>query len=272
MKKRIHRVPAIHYIVLTLISIFCIFPFLWILIGSTNTAFDILQGKMTLGTEFANNWKTLFEKYDMLQALRNSIYITIITVLLTLLVTSMAAYGFQMYRSKWKEKIYSMFLLTMMIPFASLMIPLFKVIVKMKLLNSYAAIILVSISSVFMIFFFRQSFTQYPMEVLQAARVDGASELRAFFSIFIPSMKSTYFAAAIYAFMSSWNAYLWPLIVLQTNEKRTATLLISAMSSSYTPDYGVIMLAIVLATLPVILIFFLFQKQFVQGMLGSVKQ
>ena len=72
--------------------------------------------------------------------------------------------------------------------------------------------------------------------------------------------------------MSSWNAYLWPLIVLQTNEKRTATLLISAMSSSYTPDYGVIMLAIVLATLPVILIFFLFQKQFVQGMLGSVKQ
>lgn len=272
MRKRLHGIPAVNYIVLSLVSMFCIFPFLWILIGSTNTAFDILQGKMTFGSELVINWNALFGKYEMAQALRNSTIITVITVVLTLLVTSMAAYGFQIYRSKWKEKVYSLFLLTMMIPFASLMIPLFKVIVKMKLLNSYAAIILVAIGSVFMIFFFRQSFSQYPMEILQAARVDGASEFRAFFSIFIPSMKSTYFAAAIYAFMASWNSYLWPLIVLQTNEKRTATLLISAMSSSYTPDYGVIMLAIVLATLPVILIFFVFQKQFVQGMLGSVKQ
>ncbi|HQJ02072.1 MAG TPA: carbohydrate ABC transporter permease, partial [Flexilinea sp.] len=87
-----------------------------------------------------------------------------------------------------------------------------------------------------------------------------------------PSMKSTFAAAAIYSFITSWNSYLWPLIVLQSNDKKTTTLLISMMSSSYTPEYGVIMLAIVVATLPTIIIFFAFQKQFVQGMLGSVKQ
>jgi lactose/L-arabinose transport system permease protein len=85
-------------------------------------------------------------------------------------------------------------------------------------------------------------------------------------------MKSTYAAGAIYAFMTSWNAYIWPLIVLQSNDKRTSTLLISSLSSSYTPDYGVIMTGIALATLPVIIVFFAFQKQFVQGMVGSVKQ
>lgn len=85
-------------------------------------------------------------------------------------------------------------------------------------------------------------------------------------------MRSTFFAAAIYSFMTSWNSYLWPLIVLQSNDKKTTTLLISTMSSSYTPEYGVIMLAIVISTLPIIFVFLTFQKQFVQGMLGSLKQ
>jgi lactose/L-arabinose transport system permease protein len=123
-----------------------------------------------------------------------------------------------------------------------------------------------------MVFFFRQSFVNYPGEILEAARVDGASEVMTFFRIFIPSMKSTYAAAAIYTFMTSWNNYLWPLIVLQTNDQQTTTLLISSLSSAYNPDYGVIMSGISIATLPVIVIFFAFQKQFVEGMLGSVKQ
>ena len=142
----------------------------------------------------------------------------------------------------------------------------------LHLLDKHFAVIIVSIASVFMIFFFRQSFVNYPKEIIQAARVDGAGELRIYFKIFLPSMKSTFAAAAIYSFMTSWNAYLWPLIVLQTNDTKTTTLLISMMSSSYSPEYGVIMLAIVLSTLPIIIVFFAFQKQFVQGMLGSVKQ
>lgn len=260
------------YLVLIIISLFSVFPFLWMIIGSTNKSIDIIGGKMTFGPHLIENFRILFEKYDMSQGILNSVKISVITVIAILLITSMAAYGFQIFKSKGKEKVYSFFMLTMMIPFATLMIPLFKIIVGMNLLNSHFAIILVSSASVFMIFFFRQSFSNYPIEIIQAARVDGASEVKIFFNIFMPSMKSTFFAAAIYSFMTSWNAYMWPLIILRTNDKKTTPLLISYMSSAYNPEYGVILLAIVLSTLPVIFIFFVFQKQFVQGMIGSVKQ
>ncbi len=260
------------YLFLSVSAFFSIFPFIWIVIGSTNTAVDVQLGKLTIGDQLGANLSKLFGKADMGGALFNSAKIAVLTVVLSLLVTSMAAYGFQMYRSRAKERTYSFFLLTMMIPFASLMIPLFQIIVVFRLLNSHMAIILVGSISVFMIFFFRQSFSSYQTEILQAARVDGAGEFRIFFTIFFPSMKSVYAAGAIYAFMTSWNAYIWPLIVLQSNDKRTSTLLISSLSSSYTPDFGVIMAGIALATLPVIVVFFAFQKQFVQGMVGSVKQ
>jgi lactose/L-arabinose transport system permease protein len=260
------------YLVLTIASIFSLFPFAWIIVGSTNTSTNVISGKMTFGNQWLVNMEKLFNQANMKVALVNSTKIALVTVVLTLLITSMAAYGFQMYRNKRREKIYSIFLLTMMIPFASLMIPLFKLIATLGLINSVWAIIIVSSASVFMVFFFRQSFVNYPLEILEAARVDGANEISTFFRIFIPSMRSTYAAAAIYTFMTSWNNYLWPLIVLQTNDKQTTTLLISSLSSAYTPDYGVIMSGISIATLPVIIIFFAFQRQFVEGMLGSVKQ
>src|SRR5690606_18244769 len=101
--------------------------------------------------------------------------------------------------------------------------------------------------------------------------IDGLSELGIFFKIFMPTMKTTYAAAGIITFMSSWNNYLWPLIVLQSPEQKTIPLLISNLGSGYSPDYGLIMLAIVIATLPTALVFFLMQKHFVAGMMGSVK-
>ena len=107
--------------------------------------------------------------------------------------------------------------------------------------------------------------------MIEAARIDGVSEVGIFFKIYMPTIKTTYAAAAIITFMSSWNNYLWPLISLQSPGKRTVPLILSAMGASYTPDYGMIMCAIVIATIPTALIFFIMQKQFVQGMIGSVK-
>lgn len=249
-----------------------VFPFYWMLTGMTNSAVDVIKGKMTFGNQFYNNIKILFSSYNVIGILFNSIKITGLTVVGALLISSMAAYGFEFYKSKAREKTYAVLLLSMMVPFAALMIPLFKLIVTLKLLNQHAGIILTSLASVFLIFFFRQSFKSFPKDIIQAARVDGAGEFRIFWSIVLPSMKATYAAAAIYTFMNSWNAYLWPLIVLQTDDKKTITLLISNLSSAYFPQYGVIMTAIVLATLPMIIMFFTLQKAFVQGMTGSVKQ
>jgi lactose/L-arabinose transport system permease protein len=203
---------------------------------------------------------------------KNSAIIALVGMLFQLLVASMAGYGFEVFRNRVSEKIYTLLLLTMMVPFAALMIPLFKLVGSFGLMGTYVAVIVPLISAPFMIFFFRQSTKSFPQELLQAARVDGLNEWQAFFRIYMPTMKSTYSAAAILSFMTLWNNYLWPLIVIgPIEEKQTIILKISAMTSGYTPDYGVIMVAIIMATTPSILIFFLLQKHFVAGMLGSIK-
>ena len=260
------------YSFLIIMFVVSVFPFYWMIAGATNNAIDVIKGKMTFGDQFFNNISILFKSHNMTRVLLNSLKVSIFTVIGTLIVTSMAAYGFEIYPSKGRSRAYGIVLLSMMVPFAALMIPLFRLIVSFGLLDKHSALILTSVASVFILFFFKQSMKSFPKEIIQAARVDGAGEIRTFFSIVMPAMKSTYAAAAIYSFMTSWNAYMWPLIVLQTEKQKTITLLISSLSSAYFPEYGVIMAAIVIATLPMVLIFFSLQTYFVQGMTGSVKQ
>lgn len=111
----------------------------------------------------------------------------------------------------------------------------------------------------------------FPREILEAARVDGVGEYGSFFKIYMPTMKSTYAAAAIITFMSYWNSFLWPLVSIQSPSKRTLPLVISSLATAYSPDYGMIMVSIIITTLPSALIFFLMQKNFVEGIVGSVK-
>lgn len=196
---------------------------------------------------------------------------TLIYTFISILICSMAGYGFEKYRSKGKNIVYSLFLFSMMIPFSAQMIPLFKMASKANMLNSHTAVILPTLAMPFLVFFFRQSFQSYPTELIEAARIDGANEFTIFFRLVMAPMKSTFAAGAIYAFMKQWNNYLWPLIVIQTNEKKTFTLLLSSLASAYYVDYGQLMLAIVLATIPIIIVFLTMQKQFVEGIVGSSK-
>jgi len=262
---------SLKYIILSIISLFSIFPFIWMVLGATSSSRDITMGKMAIGSELFKNLGKLNELVDLPRVLSNSLIITVVGTLFTLLFASLAGYGFEMYRSKIREKFYNLMLLTMMVPFAAMMIPLFRLFSKAKMLNSYAAVILPTVASVFVVFYFRQSTKTFAKELIQAARVDGLTEFQSFFYIYFPSMKSTYAAAAIIVFMSYWNSFLWPLIVLQSNDKKTITLVISSLASSYTPDFGVIMTMIIIATIPTLILFFTMQKQFVEGMLGSVK-
>lgn len=259
------------HLFITVAAFLSVFPFLWMIMGATNSSADVTKGVIGFGLELANNFRKLNKLINLPQILFNTAVIAVVTTLLTLIIASMAGYGFEMYRNKVRERMYNIFLLTMMVPFAAIMIPLFRLFSKFNLLNSYIAVILPSLASVFVIFYFRQSTKSFQKELIQAARVDGLNELMAFIFIYFPTMKSTYAAAAIITFMTSWNSFLWPLIILQSSSKKTMTLAISSISSSYTPDFGVMMLAIIIATLPTLLIFFTMQKQFVEGMVGTVK-
>jgi lactose/L-arabinose transport system permease protein len=140
-----------------------------------------------------------------------------------------------------------------------------------KLLNTHAAIIMPSIMSVFIIFFMRQNFKMFPTEIMEAARVDGASEFSIFLRIVTPSMQATYASAAIYLFLSQWNSYLWPLITILNDVKKTLPIAMASMMNAYTIEYGALMVIVCISVMPVLVLFLSMQKQFVAGLLGSVK-
>lgn len=265
------------YTVLIIAAIVSVFPFLWMIVSSTNKSVDVTQGRMMPGSHFMQNLQNLLDTVDLVPALINSTKISILTTILAMLIASLAGYGFEIYKSKSKDFVFNILLVSMMIPFAALMVPLFRMFASISQalpvigIDTIAAVILPTVTTAYLIFFFRQSTKMFPKEILEAGRIDGLSELGCFFKIYVPTMKTTYAAAAIITFMASWNSYLWPLVVLQSPENQTIPLLISNLGSSYSPDFGMIMTAIVIATLPAALIFFIMQKHFVAGMMGSVK-
>ncbi|MDP4164587.1 MAG: carbohydrate ABC transporter permease [Bacillota bacterium] len=265
------------YLFLILVSLVSVFPFLWMIISSTNKSVDVTKGTLLPGSYFFQNVSHLLKQADIVTALMNSAKISITTTVLAMLIASLAGYGFEIYKSKAKDIVFNILLLSMMIPFAALMVPLYRMFASISQslpnigIDTLTAVILPTVTTAFLIFFFRQNTKMFPKDILEAGRIDGLTELGVFFRIYVPTMKTTYAAAAIITFMASWNSYLWPLVVLQSPENITVPLLISNLGSSYAPDFGVIMTAIVIATLPAALIFFIMQKHFVAGMLGSVK-
>lgn len=259
------------YATLSLAAFVSVFPFLWLLSGATNQSADIIRGRLMPGNNLGQNISKFFEQVDLAPVLWNSAIIAIVGTVLTLIVSSMAGYAFEMFKSKLREKIFGGLLLLLSIPFAALMVPLFVMMSRSGLMNTYTAIIAPGVASIFIIFYFRQATKAFPSELRDAARIDGLREWQIFWYIYVPVMRPTYAAATIIVFMANWNAYLWPLIVLQTNDMKTITLVVSSLASAYTPDFGVVMVGTVLATLPTIFVFFILQRRFVEGMVGSVK-
>lgn len=280
MSKKSKIIDIFKYIFLSILAFISIFPFIWMIIATTNKSVDVTKGTLIPGSYFFENLKNLLASdLKYMTAFKNSLIIAIITTILAMFVSSAAGYAFEVYKTKTRDKIFNFILLSMMVPFASLIVPLFRMFSKFNSieplkgvsLNTRGSVIIISVATAFLIFFFRQNTKTFPKDLIEAARIDGLGEFSIFFKIYMPTMKSTYAAAIIVTFMASWNNYLWPLIALQSPEKRTLPLVISALGSSYTPDYGMIMMAVVIATLPTALIFFLMQKHFVAGMTGSVK-
>lgn len=262
---------SIKYTVLIIASLVSIFPLLWMLISATNKSVDVIGGALLPGKNLITNFTNLIGLTNIWRALFNSIRNAVVLSVVSLLVCSIAGYGFELFHDKWKDKVMSILLLSMMVPFAATMIPLFTLFGKLGLVNTTIGFILPTISTAFLIFLFRQSARSFPYDIIEAARLEGMGEFKIFFFIFMPIMKSTFAAGLTVTFMSAWNSYMWPLIIMQKQEMQTMPLLISNLISGYTIDYGVLMLAVSISTLPTIIIFFVLQRSFAEGITGAVK-
>lgn len=263
------------YIFLTIGALLSIFPFYWMLVGSTLPSGKLLSVPPNLlpGNHLLENAKTLNESLDFVKVMWNSLFIALTYTVISVFICTMAGYAFAKFKFKGKEPLFFLILCTLMIPFQVTLIPLFEIMVTLDWLNTYQAIILPSLASPFAIFLMRQNMITIPDSIIEAARIDGAGEFRIFFTIIVPTMKPALAAVSIFLFMSQWNSLLWPLITLNSKEMFTLPVALSSLIGLARIDYGQLMLGTTLSVIPILVVFLVFQKNFISGILGgSVKE
>ncbi|TDD96365.1 carbohydrate ABC transporter permease [Actinomadura rubrisoli] len=199
----------------------------------------------------------------------NSVAIAVVYTALSSLISAMCGYALAKYRFRGRRVLLGVVLATMMIPFQVLLVPLFQMMASLGWVDSYQAVILPFLANSFGIFLMRQAFLGFPDELIESARLDGAGDLRIFYRIVLPVVRPQFGALIIFTFMTQWNAFLWPLLMLNTEEKYTAPVALYTLIGQSHVDYAGLILGSFLATLPLMLVFFLFQKQFVSGLLGG---
>ena len=259
------------YAFLIIVSFISVFPLYWAIISAFNNTQQILGGRMIPSTHLIENVKNLFAQQNVLLAMKNSFATSILQVILSLVVSSIAGYGFEIYHDKYKDGVMAVIMLAMMVPFVAILVPLFQMMSKAKLLNTWVGFFMPSLATPFLIMYFRNSARTFPRDTIEAARIDGLNEFQIFVKMFVPMMQPTYASAATITFMNAWNSYLWPKVIMQTADATTMPMLVSNLMAGYVIDYGVVMAGVTICSLPTIIIFFCLQKSFTNAVAGAVK-
>ncbi len=210
--------------------------------------------------------------YRVLPALWNSLFVATLATLLGLLLTVPAGYAFAKLRFTGRERLLRMLIAALVVPGQVAMLPLFLMFRELGLVNSYAGVILPGLAGIFAVLFVRQAALRIPDEMIDAARLDGASEGRIFVSIVLPLLAPITVTLALFLFLGSWNDFLWPLIVLTDQHKYTLPVAVAAIVREHAADGELMMAAAVVTTLPVLALFVALQRFYMRGLLGgSVK-
>lgn len=275
MFKNINK--ALLYLFLILLSVICLIPFVMMLVNATRSGQEIMTGFTLIpGNSIAENWKVISENFDIFRGLINSLFIAVCVTGLTAYFSALTAYGFAIYDFKGKNIIFTFILVLMMVPAQLGLIGFYDLINNMGLLNSYIPLIIPSIASPFVVFFLRQYIQSVmPYSIIEAARIDGASEIKIFHKIGMPIMGPGIATIAITTFIGSWNNYLMPLILLTSPEKFTLPVLMGTLSTSkdVTANLGATYLAIAVSVLPIIIAFMFLSKYIISSIAaGGVKE
>ncbi len=263
--KRIGR--YLIYAALLVIALSMLVPFLWMLSTSLMSDLEVYQFPPRF-IPAVLRWSNFAEAMTLQPFGRfflNTMIVAAASVIGQLTFCSMAAYAFARLQFRWRDKIFALYLSTMMIPAIVTIIPAFLIINTFGWINTYWALFTPTLSSVWGIFLLRQFFLTIPKDLEDAARVDGASEFTIFWKVILPLSKPALATLAIFAFMASWKDFLWPLIVTNRVDMRTVEVGIANFSNLYTTDWPHQMAAAVVVMLPIVIVFIIAQKYFVKG-------
>lgn len=228
----------------------------------------LLPGRATF-----DNYRQLFAHVGMGRYVVNSGLLTTAVTLLSLLLNVAAGYAFAKLRFPGRDRIFRLLLAALVIPSQVAMVPLFLLLKHLGLVNTYGGVIVPAMASIFGIFVVRQYALSVPDDVLEAARIDGASEFRIFRSVVVPVLRPIVVTLAVFTSLGTWNEFMWPLIVLNDSELYTLPVALASLSREHVQDNELMMAGAVLTTLPVLLVFLVLQRYYIQGLtLGSVKE
>jgi multiple sugar transport system permease protein len=249
-------------------------PLLWMLSASLMpqgeaTSFPprILPSRITF-----EHYGDLFTRLSLGRAFLNSMFVAFVATFASLLFNSMAGYAFAKLRFRGRDRIFAFLVLSLAIPAQVAMLPLFLLLKSMGLVNTYMGVLIPYIATIYGIFLVRQFMVSIPDDLLAAARIDGASELAIYFRIVLPVARPVLATLAIFTFMSAWNDFMWPLIILTGDDHYTMPVAVASLLGEHSLDLELMMASAVLTVMPVLTLFFVLQKQYIAGMMaGSVK-
>ncbi len=260
---------------LILVSIFTILPFFWMLSTSLKPADEIFAiPPIVISPNFnLSSYAYLLNEYGILRNVGNTFVIAFFSTALSLFFCSLAGFAFAKYNFPGKSKLFAFVLGTMVVPFVVTMVPLYIIMRDLHWIDKFQAIIVPGAANAFGIFFMRQYMTSISDEIMDAARIDGASEFSIYWRVIVPIIAPGLTSLGLIQFMASWNAFLWPLIILKTQDNLTLPLVIRSMIGPVGRTvYDVQMAASILSLIPLLVIFLFFQRRYFEGITaGAVK-
>lgn len=240
------------------------FPFYWLVVMATSSTSEIFTSPPRLlpGAEFGDNISTVVEGTPFLEAFRNSLFVTITASTLQVLFAALGGFVFAKYRFPGRDKMFAILLVTMALPTGVALVPTFQIYASIGWLDTYWPLIVPSMATAFGVFWMRQAASvAIHDELIEAARVDGASFLGVFWHVGLPGLRSTIAAYGVFQLMWNWNDYLWPLLVLSDSEKYTLPVALQLLKGAYgSVDYSVVMAGTLVATIPLVIVFLIFRK------------
>jgi len=256
----------VSHAILLLMSVLAIFPFIWMIFASFKTFKDLVSSTQMLPQVWTlNNYIEIASRINFPVAFLNSIIAATAVTVFTLFTSAALGYIFAKYRFWGKEKLFLLLLSTMMVPFAVVLVPLYLTVTGFGLANSLGGIIITGLWSSFGMFMLRQFMESIPFELIDAARIDGASEWRIFGQIVLPLSGAPLAALAVFAFLGNWDSYLWPLVVLSSPDKQTLPLVLAGLRNLWWTRYEMWSAGSMLTVVPVMLIYSLASKYFIRG-------
>ncbi|MFI6321857.1 carbohydrate ABC transporter permease [Nonomuraea sp. NPDC050556] len=246
-------------------------PFYWLAMAATHTNSDIFgwPPKFLPGDQLGVNTAKLEESIGLVQVLGNTLFVAVAQTAGAIVVSLLAGYAFAKFEFKGRNAFFLLLLSTLVIPGGVTIIPIFQMMNDIGLIDSFPALILPSLSVPFGIFLMRQSLLAVPDELLDAARVDGAGELRVLWRVVIPVMRPVIAALAVFLFLGAWNDFLWPLIALRSPEMYTLPVALATLQGLARTDFGQVMVGTAISSLPMMVLFLVLQRQFISGLLAG---